>query len=227
MLLVKGILGALGQVAVFAAMLLLPAGTWDWPRAIQFLVAYAILNVVATTLLAVANPAGLEARMEAPYSKKQPAADKLATLILILAILGWFVLIPLDVFRLRLLPAPGLGIAAGGAVAGFCGYAIVFLTIYQNKFAVPVVRDQEDRGQVLIDTGLYGIVRHPMYIGLLIWFAGTALWLESYAGAIAVLVVFMALVPRILIEEKMLTESLAGYADYKARVRFRLVPFVW
>ena len=107
------------------------------------------------------------------------------------------------------------------------GFVIVLAAIYQNSFAVPIVEDQTERGQTLVDTGLYGVVRHPLYLGMLPFFAGIALWLESYASMIAVSVLLMVLIARIIVEEKVLRKTLPGYAEYMEQVRDRLVPFVW
>ena len=103
----------------------------------------------------------------------------------------------------------------------------VGLVLFQNAFATPIVKDQSDRGQVLIDSGLYGVVRHPFYLGILLFFLGLALWLESYASAAALLLPLATLIARITVEEKTLREMLEGYEEYTKRVRFRLVPFVW
>lgn len=227
MLMLKGLLGGLSQVALFACLLLIPAGTWDWPRAIQFLIAYGILASVSTVVLAIFNPASLEARLEAPVSETQPRADRIVTVILIAAIAGWFVFIPIDVFRLQLLPAPVAAASAWGAGLAIVGYCVVVLALYQNEFAVPVVRDQTERGHTLVDSGLYGVVRHPFYTGLLLMFAGIGIWLGSYASVIALSVVVAVLIGRIIVEEKTLDETLPGYREYKSRVRDRLLPFVW
>ena len=107
------------------------------------------------------------------------------------------------------------------------GLGIALMTHYQNAFVAPIVKDQFERGQVLVDTGLYGRIRHPMYSGMLLWIFGLALWLESTAGALAVLAFFPCFFARIRIEERTLRETLKGYADYMTRVPYRLVPFVW
>ena len=227
MLIIKALIGSVFQVVLFAAFLLIPAGTWEWPRAIQFLAAYWITISLASIFLAIFRPDSLEARLEAPVSETQPFADRVATVIIITVMAGWVAFIPIDVFYLRLLPPPSMGTSASGAVIGVIGLLIVLATVYQNQFAVPVVRDQSDRGQVLVDTGLYGIIRHPMYSGTLLLFAGMGLWLESYASVIALIFTVAAFVPRILVEEKTLQETLPGYVEYMTKVRYRLILFVW
>ena len=104
---------------------------------------------------------------------------------------------------------------------------MILIALYQNAFATPVVRDQSERAHALIDSGLYGRVRHPFYTGFLISLFGLGLWLESYAAALAVPAVLVSLLVRISVEEKTLRETLPGYAEYMERVRFRLIPGVW
>jgi protein-S-isoprenylcysteine O-methyltransferase Ste14 len=90
-----------------------------------------------------------------------------------------------------------------------------------------VVKHQAEREHRVVDTGVYAVVRHPMYAGIFIFNVGMALWLESYAGAIAALVPMALLASRIVFEERFLRERLNGYGAYTERVRYRLVPFVW
>jgi len=227
MLVLRGLIGGLLQLIVIAALLLIPAGTWHWPRAIHFLLVYGLVNTVSIVALARLAPASLEARLTAPVAKSQPTADRVVTPLFIVSFLAWLAFIPTDVFRLRLLPLPPFEVAVLGAVVSLAGYGIIWTTLFQNAFAVPIVKDQSERGQVLIDTGLYGHVRHPFYLGFLLFFLGLALWLESYAGLLALLLPSVFLVARIKVEEKTLGETLPGYADYTRSVRHRLVPFVW
>lgn len=227
MLVLRGLIGGLFQVALFAALLLIPAGTWHWPRAVHFLVVYGLVNSVSIVALSRVAPASLEARLMALSAKSQPMADRVVTAFLIVSFFAWLAFIPIDVFRLRLLPLPSLEISLLGAVLSLAGYGLIWTTLFQNAFAAPIVKDQSERGQVLIDTGLYGRVRHSFYLGFLLFFMGLALWLESYASVLALLLPFVLLVARIKVEERTLRETLPGYADYTRRVRHRLVPFVW
>ena len=90
-----------------------------------------------------------------------------------------------------------------------------------------MVRHQSERQHHVVDTGVYAIVRHPMYAGIFLFNAGMALWLESYAAAIATLIPISLLALRIVFEERFLRRELAGYEAYTEKVRYRLVPFVW
>lgn len=227
MLIIKGLIGTTVQIAFFAALLFIPAGTWQWPRAIQFLVAHGVLSLTATIVLALFAPASLEARLQGPVHKSQPKADRIISFLLFPLLLAWFVSIPIEVFHLQWLPAPGFMVSGLGAGLFFVGYAIIVTAVYQNEFATPIVKDQSERGHVLVDTGLYGCIRHPLYLGFALYLIGVALWLESYLSALLLFVIFAILLARIFVEEKTLRETLPGYIDYMTRVRYRIIPFVW
>jgi protein-S-isoprenylcysteine O-methyltransferase Ste14 len=104
---------------------------------------------------------------------------------------------------------------------------IISLVFRENAFAAPVVKHQEERGHKVVDTGVYRIVRHPMYAGIFVFAVGMALWLESYAAALTVLVPIGILAVRIAFEERFLRQYLEGYNAYTEKVRYRLIPFVW
>jgi len=227
MFLIKGLIGATLQIAFFGALLLIPAGTWQWTEANQFLYCSGFLTLVSTVFLAIKAPRSLEARMEMPMNESQPLSDRIATTFLLVFLVGWFVFIPIDIFHLKLLAPPQYSISILGGAASLLGYGIMLTALYQNEFATPVVRDQSDRGHELRDTGLYGLVRHPFYTGFILFCLGMALWLQSYAALIAGLLPITALIGRIYAEEKILQETLPGYKEYMSRTRYRIIPFVW
>ncbi len=231
-LILRGLIGGLFQFTLFAAAIIVPAGlipggTWHWPRALIFVALYGVVLEVSIVVLALTAPASLAARLTPPASRKQPAADRLATAFLVVATLGWLVFIPVDVFHLKLLPPPSLPVSLAAAVVSLAGFGITLAAIYQNSFAIPIVEDQSGRGQVLVDSGLYAFVRHPMYLGILLFHAGLALWLESYASLLTLLVILLALLARTRVEEATLRRTLPAYGAYAARVPYRLVPLLW
>jgi protein-S-isoprenylcysteine O-methyltransferase Ste14 len=136
----------------------------------------------------------------------------------------WFAFIPIDIFRLRLMPAPGVALSALGAAATIAGVVVAYAALAQNRFAAPTIHDQTSDGQRVIDTGLYAVVRHPFYAGLLLVYAGAALWLGSYAALIAASGFLVMTLARIVIEEAYLRQTLPAYAGYARRVRGRLIP---
>ncbi len=232
MLILRGLIGGLFQVGLFGSLLVVPAGlvpggTWYWPRALLFLGVYGCVLVISIVALAIKAPASLEARLKPLASKKQPFTDRLVTLGLALWVVGWFVSIPIDVFFWKLLPTPGFAASGFGAVLTAAGFAIIMAAIYENSFAAPIVEDQTDVGQVLIDTGPYARVRHPLYLGFLPFVAGISLWLESYTSLIVGFGSLVWIIGRIVVEERMLRHTLPGYSEYVEKVPYRLVPFVW
>jgi protein-S-isoprenylcysteine O-methyltransferase Ste14 len=208
-------------------LLFLGAGTWRWWRGWVIIVGMSV-GAVATLVSLWDKQSGLlRERLKGPIQKGQPILDR----ILLLAFMGtWFGLLffaARDVFHLHLLPKPGAFISSLGLALTATGFYVQYLAVRENAFASLVVRHQEERGQEVIDTGIYGVLRHPMYAGGVMMMIAMPVWLESYAGAIAAAIPACALVLRILLEERFLSHELPGYTAYKQRVRYRLIPFVW
>ena len=105
------------------------------------------------------------------------------------------------------------------------GYLIIFFVFKQNSYASRIVEVEEN--QKIISTGLYGIVRHPMYVGVMIMIIPTPVALGSYWGLIPMAAIPLAIIFRILNEEKVLCSELPGYKDYCQKTRYRLIPFIW
>jgi protein-S-isoprenylcysteine O-methyltransferase Ste14 len=223
----KVVIGVILNVAIFGSLLFLPAGTLDWWRAWVFLVMALALAVMSTVSLYRANQELLEERFKPPIQKGQPLADKIIVMLVIAEFVGLIAFIPLDVFRFHLMARPGALVSSFGLVLFVAGWWMMTLAMRENAFAAPVVRYQEERRQTVIDSGVYSVVRHPMYTGALLLLVGMSLWLESYAAAMLVSIVIVTLVLRIMVEEQFLRRRLAGYEAYTERVRYRLVPYLW
>jgi len=131
------------------------------------------------------------------------------------------------VFRLRLMPQPGAMVSFLGLALYVAGWWILSLAMKINPFAVPVVRLQQERHQRVIDTGVYAVVRHPMYTGFAPFAIGPALWLGSYPAALLAIVPVAVLAVRSVFEERFLKQELKGYDAYMEKVRYRLIPFIW
>lgn len=223
----KLIAGVVFNVAIFGGLLFLPAGTPDWWRAWVFLGVVFAGTVVSTVSVFGVNKDVLEERFKPPLQKGQPLADKIIVVLLIAVFASLMVFIPLDVFRLHLMAKPGTLVSSSGLVLFVVGWWIMTLALRENAFAAPVVKYQEERQQTAIDSGVYGVVRHPMYAGAVPLLVGMALWLESYSAAMLASLPIGTLAVRILVEERFLREKLAGYDAYTERVRYRLIPLVW
>lgn len=210
-------------LAVMGVLLFWPAGTLDWPRAWWFVAAFVVAILVAIVVLWRLSPEIFAAR-----SRIQPGT-KLWDYVFIALVIGGFIAV---------LPVAALDFRFGGAnapdwvvIVGYVIFAISFVgqTWPQavNRHFEPGVRIQEDRGQTVIDTGPYAIVRHPGYISGSLLALSIALVLGSYWAVIPVLVVVGGLMVRTVFEERTLRAELPGYTEYTQRVKYRWVPGVW
>ncbi len=220
-LLLQNVLWTVG----LGALLFLPARTLQWPAAWLYLATTVALGLGAGLWLAKVDPALLDERMKPMMQKGQPAADKTFMLVFGLVAVIWFLLIGFD-RRWHWSDIPTtlqmLGYALLLAASG-----LMLRVVRENSFAAPVVKVQAERGHRVIDTGPYAWVRHPMYSGAVLYFAAVALLLGSWWGLALSPVFFVLFSIRASVEERALSDGLPGYADYLARVRYRLVPGVW
>ena len=227
MLTLKLILCVFATVAIFAVPLFIPAGTFAWWRAWVFLGVVFIASALTMFLIFPGHEDLLNERFKFPFQKTQPLGDKIITALLITAFLGSTAFIPLDVFRFHLLGRPGTAVSWFGLVLFIAGWTLISLSFKENAFAAPVIKHQAERQQLVVDTGIYSVIRHPMYAGAIPVLVGMGLWLESYAAALLAIVPITILVARILVEENFLRRELTGYDLYTQRVRHRLLPFIW
>jgi protein-S-isoprenylcysteine O-methyltransferase Ste14 len=219
--------GVVFNTAMFAALLFAPAGTLHWWRAWVFLAVTGIVMAVAVFSLLPDNADLLSQRAKGIIQKGQPVWDRLLVILLIVSYVGQIIFIPLDLFRFHLLPKPGALVSYFGLALYVSGWWIITLVMKANPFAVPVVKLQEERHQRVIDTGVYALVRHPMYAGFAPMAIGPALWLESYAAAFLAIVPVSVLAVRSVLEERFLKRELEGYEAYTEKVRWRLIPLLW
>ena len=215
-------------IFVYVVLLIGPAwlltGSAAWWRGWLAIVVLGGAQLAVGLWLSKADPDLLRERLARPRSKIRK--DKIATVLIMLLMLGWFVLTPVDVHHLQLLPAPPSNVSLwGGLGLHAVGLAVIVWTFRENSFAAPVVKIQAERKQRVIDTGPYAVVRHPMYAGMIPFFAGLGLIMESSGLALAAVpMIVLGLWPRIAIEEATLRRELRGYDAYLDRVRARLVP---
>jgi protein-S-isoprenylcysteine O-methyltransferase Ste14 len=205
----------------------LGAGTWRWPRAWVLLAVLFVLRSISLALLWSTRGDLLAERAKGPIQEGQSVADRILLATFMASYAGLVVFSSADVWRLHLFPLLPTWVRALGLFAFIVGNGIVHNALRANAFAALVVRTQEERGQVVVREGPYGIVRHPMYAGVIPVMLGIAAWLGSAAGMIAVVVPTAILCMRIVLEERMLLTRLAGYEDYTREVRWRLLPGVW
>jgi protein-S-isoprenylcysteine O-methyltransferase Ste14 len=208
---------------VFGLLLFLPAGTVDYWQAWVFIAAFAISTTVLTVYLLLKNPAVLEGRMHAGPAAESRTAQKYASSVLFVVIAAVMALSAFD-HRFGWSAVPTVITLIGDALV-IIGLGIGSLVVLQNGYASANIKVEAD--QKVISTGLYGLVRHPMYFGSLIFMVGIPLALDSYWGLLGIIPVAAVFAFRILDEEKMLRAELSGYSAYTGQVKYRLVPHVW
>jgi protein-S-isoprenylcysteine O-methyltransferase Ste14 len=212
----------LGLVA-FGVILFLPARTLNYWQAWVFIAVFTVATIVPTIYLYRTNPAALQRRMHAgPRAETRPAQK----IIITASFVDIFVMMAFSAFDHRMgwsvVPA---WVSLLGNVLVVAGLGIAMVVIAQNGYAASTVR--VETGQQVVSGGVYKFIRHPMYVGSLIMMFGMPLALGSYWGLLFVIPGVAVIVFRILDEEKLLTEELAGYREYAQRVRYRLMPNVW
>lgn len=218
----------MADAAVVAIALFGAAGTLAWPRAWVLLAVLLVVRVAAAIAVFRVNPALLRERATVLLHRDQPWPDRVILLaFMATAFLGVPVVAALDVFRWHALPSPALWLASIGLVLFALGWIIIALALRTNAFAVTVVRLQNERQHAVVDTGVYSVVRHPMYAGNPFVHVGLSLWLGSYTAVLFAAFPLGLLMVRIALEERFLRRELPGYREYAERVRYRVVPGIW
>jgi len=208
---------------LIALLLFLPAWTLRFWQAWLFWIVFTAAQLTITLYFLRTDPHLIENRLKAgPRAESRPAQK----LILSLAV----------IFSLAMIILPGfdhhfgwstvpVAIVLLGDLGVIAGMTITFLVFHANTHAAATVRVERD--QQVISTGLYGVVRHPMYLGALILFFATPVALGSYWTVLLVPFLFAVLVARLLDEEQFLLANLPGYSDYCRKVRHHILPFIW
>ena len=211
----------------FPALTLLLAGNWRWMEGWLFALWFVAMLEFNIIYVYLKDPALLAERTKAPGSGNQKLWDKyLMGAILAIALL-WLVVLPLDAERFHWSPTFPLWLKIVGGVALIPAWYLIERATIDNTYLSARVRIQSERKQQVITTGVYGFVRHPLYLGCALMMFGAPFLVGSVYGLILSSLGFLLLVGRILGEEKMLVEELEGYAAYQRKVKYRLIPFVW
>jgi len=213
------------SVLAMGALLFASAGSLHWPGAWALLITSAALGPVCGWWLARINPTLLAERLRPIFRGDQPTADKVFMIAFVLMTIIWLVAMGLD--RRYLASNVPRALQVLGFALILLSTAIILWVFGENSFAVPVVRLQSERAQHVVSSGPYAYVRHPMYGGMMLFFVGTPLLLGSWWGVAMAPLFFLLMAIRMRIEEHTLFLGLPGYADYAARVRFRMLPRIW
>jgi protein-S-isoprenylcysteine O-methyltransferase Ste14 len=221
------LLFTLVYILLFPVLLLLMAGDWFWPEGWIFSIWLVALCFTTIIYLYIYDPALLAERYKKPGSGDQKGWDKYVVYGLMAGFLVWIIIMPLDAKRFGWTSWFPLWVKIAGWLELIISSIFMFRAYSDNTFLSPLVRVQKERKQQVVTTGVYGLVRHPMYLGGIMLFLGAPMLMGSWYGLLTGIAMSGLLVGRILGEEKMLEEELDGYLEYKKKVRYRLIPFIW
>ncbi len=219
-LLIAAAVKFISGIVLTGALLFIPAGTLHYPNAWLFMGLLFAPMLVVGIVLFIKSPAMLEKRLN---SKETEKGQGLIVMFFALIFIAVFIVAALD-FRYEWLKLP-LWLVIAASVLMVVGYALWAEVMRENAFLSRTVEIQEE--QTVVDTGLYGIVRHPMYFAALLLFTMMPLVLGSLVAFIIGLGIIPVFVQRIHGEEKLLEKELAGYTEYEKKVRYRLIPYIW
>jgi protein-S-isoprenylcysteine O-methyltransferase Ste14 len=215
--------GLLFLLLVMAALLFLPAWTLRYWQATAFLAVFGASAAAITVYHTKKDPKLLERRVYAGPTAEKETRQKIIQTITSIGFAALLVVSALD-HRLAWTLVPPYVSLAGDALVAF-GFLIIFFVYKENTFASATIELAPE--QKVISTGLYKLVRHPMYMGALLLLVGIPLALGSLWGLFVIALMMPALIWRLLNEEKFLVRNLPGYSEYRNTVRHRLVPFIW
>lgn len=219
-LLLSAVIKFLCGVILIGLIIFLPAGSFKYYQGWVLMGILFIPMFIAGIIMIIKNPALLASRLKAKEKQKeQDLVQKLSGLMFMVG----FVLAGLGYrYNWYILPLPVVIVASAVFVLGYILYAEV---LRENTYLSRTIEVQE--GQKVIDTGLYSVVRHPMYSATLILFLSMPLVLGSIYSLIVFLAYPFIIAFRIKHEEKFLEKELVGYKEYKQKVKYRLIPFIW
>lgn len=207
-------------VFIVGLLLFLPAGTFRYPQGWLLLGILFVPMFIAGLIMMKKNPYLLEKRLNV---KEEESEQKEVILLSGIMFLAAFIMAGLSFrFGWLMLPFP---VSIVFAVVFLVAYALYAEVLRENTYLSRTIEVQE--GQKVIDTGLYGIVRHPMYMVTVLLFLAMPLVLGSVISFVIMLFYIPIIAKRIRNEEQVLTEGLPGYKEYKQKVKYRLIPFIW
>lgn len=211
----------------FPGVVLLLAGDARWVEGWLFFVWFVSLCAGCMAWLYMHDPALLEERYRRSGTGGQQRWDTYLVRLLGIIFLSFLVVMALDKRWMWTPVRAPVGVEVFGGASLIGAAFLLFRACTDNTFLSPLVRHQSERAHHVVSGGVYGFVRHPMYLGALLLFLGAPLLLGSLYGLGVGVVGIGVLGVRILGEERMLVQRLAGYSDYQRKVRFRLIPRVW
>ena len=219
-LLVNALVKFVCGILLMGLVLFLPAGTFYYPNAWLFIALLFIPMLFLGAVLFLKAPELLRKRLN---SKEKETAQVGIVAASALMFVGAFVAAGLD-FRFGWTVVPTWLVALAAAVQ-FASYGLYAEVMRENAYLSRTVEVQEN--QKVVDTGLYGVIRHPMYTATILLYLAMPIVLGSWIAFVIMLCYPVIIIFRIRNEEKVLEQGLAGYKEYKQKVKYRLIPFIW
>jgi protein-S-isoprenylcysteine O-methyltransferase Ste14 len=212
-------------LSLLTLILLGGSGDWRWPAGWAYVALLVLSQLAAFRILRHGSPDLLVERSKVQAGTK--SWDKLIVgFIAIVCPLASWILAALD-HRYGWTPVRPAALVVAGFVAATAGVTLIAWALAVNRFFAATVRIQDDRGHEVVSSGPYALLRHPGYTGMILYALATPLALSSDVTWIAVSLHALALIVRTVLEDRTLQRELDGYRDYAARVRSRLIPYVW
>jgi protein-S-isoprenylcysteine O-methyltransferase Ste14 len=218
------LLRAIAIMGFFIAALFIPAGRLDWWAGWSFLTAFFGATICLSLWIRCRDPALIEERSRTAENVK--SWDKAIMGIYTVLLFGMLVAAGLDAGRFGLSDM-GIALRVLGWLGLLAAFALVWWVMASNPFLSRMVRIQDERGHVVVTTGPYNYVRHPLYVGTITSMICIPLVLGSYWALIPAVLIDILFVVRTAMEDRTLLEELPGYREYAARIRYRLFPGIW
>ncbi len=219
-LFIQAISKFLAGIILVGLLIFLPAGNFSYPNGWLLMGILFVPIFVAGIVMMIKNPDLLKKRL---ISKEKQKEQDIIVKLSGLMFLAGFIVAGLD-FRFGWFPLPK-AVVICSAIVFVIAYLLYVEVLRENTYLSRTILVQEN--QKVIDTGLYGIIRHPMYFATLLLFLSMPLVLGSLFSFLIFLTYPIIIVQRIKNEEKLLEQELDGYKEYKQKVRYRLIPFIW
>lgn len=222
-LVTKTIVGFLLLAITMGLLLFIPAGTIRYLQAWFYLFTFNGSTIWITLYLFKNDRELLKRRVKAGSIAEKEKSQKVIQTVANILFCPIYIVAGLD-FRFHWSKLPEF-ISYSANVFVFLGFYIVFLVFKENSYTSAIIEVNKD--QKVISTGMYAVVRHPMYLGALLMLVFTSVALGSYWSLLCVATLIIAIIVRLLNEEKFLSENLDGYKEYCKKVSYHLIPYIW
>jgi len=216
------------RMGLFALMLFWPAGTWYWWEGWVMFVLWLVFGLVLNVYLLKKDPVLLDERLKlAPFHKDQKSWDVLLVALFVVAWIALYAVPGFEVVRYGWSASYPLWVKVIAFIVHIPCFMLLGWVMHENTYLSQAVKIDEQRGHRVITTGPYALVRHPMYTVVIVLSFAAPIALGSRYALLLAFFLTVLLIVRTYLEDRMLHQELAGYAEYARQTRYRLVPGIW